>query len=205
MSDLEHAADLTILIRNPLTLLYWLYFRGLALRRYAYSIHPELDDDLKVWEVRHAVDHDPRFQALCRARWMVLAGAPLLAALLAGGAAQLAGATFAWRSSLAIVAGYTTGTLLGDLLRWFFPGNASRRLGWFLVFVVSSASIIPVVARFLPALEFLSLLALLATLSPSLDVFLVAVGVAVGVTVGVAFGVAVAVAVGVAVGVVGGV
>ena len=40
-----------ILINNPLTLLYWLFFRPLALRRYARNIHKELDEDLNVWKV----------------------------------------------------------------------------------------------------------------------------------------------------------
>lgn len=105
-----------ILINNPLTLLYWIFFRALALRRYANSIHEGLDENLLVWEVRKEVADDSRFQPLCRARWWLLATAPITAVLLWEGISNLFGLSFNWSRGLLYVLGYTAGTFLSDAL-----------------------------------------------------------------------------------------
>ncbi len=172
----RHIDPNAILINNPFKLLYWLFFRGLALRRYARSIHPDLDEDLKVWEVRHAVGNDPRFRALCQVRWWLLAGAPLAGVLLSGAIFSF-WTGFAWYPALFFSSGYTAGTLMGDTLRWWFPRRASIWLGWFLWIVFTLGVAVPVLAAWLPVLEF-SLSAIIALISPNLEFALVAVGVA---------------------------
>ena len=194
----RHIDPNAILINNPFKLLYWLFFRGLALRRYARSIHPDLDEDLKVWEVRHAVGDDPRFRALCQVRWWLLAGAPLAIVLLSGAIFSF-WTGFDWYPALFFSSGHTAGTLMGDALRWWFPRRASILLGWFqCIIVVTLVVAVPVLAALLSVLGQFSLPAIIALI-------LVAFGVAVGVAGGVAGGVAVGVAVGVAGGVAGGV
>ncbi len=176
----RHIDPNAILINNPFKLLYWLFFRGLALRRYARSIHPDLDEDLKVWEVRHAVGDDPRFRALCQMRWWLLAGAPLAGVLLSGAVFSF-WTGFYWYPALFFSSGYTAGTLMGDALRWWFPRRASIWLGWFWWIVGILGFAVPVLAAWLPVLEQFSLSAIIALISPNLEFFLVAFGVAFGV------------------------
>lgn len=117
-------------IRDPFTLLYWLFFRPLALRRYVQSIHDELDEDLEIWKVATVVGADPRFQALCRARRTLLLGAPLTATLLLGGIVSLFIPGFAWSFALLSAVGWTVGTALGD---WWLsrpPTHARKRMSW---------------------------------------------------------------------------
>jgi hypothetical protein len=115
-----------ILIDNPLKLLYWLVFRGLALRRYARSIHEDLDEDLKVWEVREEVGDDPRFRALCRARTGLLVFGPLLSVLFFGVIfAALTG--FNWNNALPITIGWVVGTFVSDEFRWRLPRQVYLR------------------------------------------------------------------------------
>ena len=154
-------------IRSPLVLLYWVFFRGLALRRYAQSIHEDLDEDLKVWQVRVTVGNDPRFRALCRARSWLLLGSPLLGTLLFGGIAALFLPGFGWSPALLAALGWTIGAAQGDWLLWRFPQRrfiAFSLLGLILVFVYAGLSLL--------ALPYLNVLA---------------VGVGVGVAFGVAF------------------
>jgi hypothetical protein len=153
----RHIDPNAILINNPFKLLYWLFFRGLALRRYARSIHPDLDEDLKVWEVRHAVGDDPRFRALCQVRWWLLAGAPLAIVLLSGAIFSF-WTGFDWYPALFFSSSYTAGTLMGDALSWWFPRRVSIWLGCYpYIIMVTLVVAVPVLAALLLVLEQFSL------------------------------------------------
>ncbi|RRR66025.1 MAG: hypothetical protein EI684_21400 [Candidatus Viridilinea halotolerans] len=132
---------------NPLTLLYWLFFKPLTLRRYAKAIHEDLDEDLQVWQVRAAVAGDPRFQALCRARRLLLLTLPLAGTLLFGGMLSLLLPDgFNWGSALLVVFGWTLGSAFSNGLLWRF---AEWIVGWlfFLLLVIFGG---PFLVRFIP-------------------------------------------------------
>lgn len=170
-----------ILINNPFTLLYWLLFRGKALRRYVGSIHEALDENLKVWEVRKEVADDPRFLALCRARWWLLTIAHITVALLLGGASILFDRTFNWAIGSLFALGHLGGAFINDALYWHFPQRASRWLTRFRWFVVLFGFGIPMLIAFLPVLESFNFGALLVASNPFVYILFLVLGVAMGV------------------------
>ncbi|NJK81350.1 MAG: hypothetical protein HC914_16260, partial [Chloroflexaceae bacterium] len=179
-----------ILITNPLKLLYWLFFRGLALRRYARSIHEDLDENLNVWEVRHVVGDDPRFRALCRARWQLLAGAPLTATVLVGLISFVLSGEFSWLRGFIASTGFSCGAFIAEALCWRFPRSAG---GWIstggLIFVLI-LTIGQMLTPSFPILQYLYLPMILDMLGLPYEIHIAVMSVAFGVAVGVAFGVA---------------
>ncbi|NJL06705.1 MAG: hypothetical protein HC911_17745 [Chloroflexaceae bacterium] len=161
-----------IQIRHPLTLLYWLFLRPLSLRRYARSIHPDLDEDLKVWEVRREVGDDPRFRALCRARWWLLATVPLLGTTFVGLIFSLWD-DFRWLPALLHSSGWTVGILTRGLLAWRFP-QQTRRWWWNGAIILLLWSVL-IILSVLPLFMGIPAEALIEA------VFIVALGVALGV------------------------
>jgi uncharacterized protein len=183
-------------IRDPFTLLYWLFFRPLALRRYAHSIHPDLDENLWVWKVRSTIGDNHCFQLLCRARWLLLAGTSSLFVALASSINLLTTAAFDWQSALLFSIGYAAGALLGDAVRWWLHNTSIRWLGWSLSFVL-------VVILVLPVFGVVQLNPLIAESGLSSDVLLFAAGLTEGTIVGLAGGVGWGMAAGIAFGTAG--
>ena len=164
-------------------------------------------NDLRVWEVSSETSNDPRFCALCQARWGLLVSIPLCAVLLVGGLSILFGVAFNWHTSLLFSASYTAGTLLGDALFWRHPRAVKWVLGWFLL-LIGSLYVVSLLTRFIPFLEPFDVLTLPNTISSASSFQTVAGGVvlgaAMGVSGGVVFGAVLGAGLGATMGVSGG-
>ncbi len=171
-------AEPSVLIRNPLKLLYWLLFCRPLLRHYIQSIHENLDEKLHIWEIWGEADTDPRLRALRWSRWGLFASAPLAGMLLVGSVCSLLAGTLNWPVALLVITGYTLGLLLSDMLAWRFPKTA----GW----------LVPVSGMLL----FIIALAIAYVLfdTPNTAIYIVistttlAIGIAIGMGSGVVFG-----------------
>jgi hypothetical protein len=122
--------------RDLLRLLYWIYFKPLTLRAYAQRIAPELDEDLKLWELSDKQRADPRVRHLLWLSLTLICGTPLVIVPIIGAVinwlAESGVPDIAFRRIPAMVAmlGWTIGSLIGFWLRWKRLRSLVNLAGW---------------------------------------------------------------------------
>jgi len=183
-----------------LRLLYWMYFKPLTLRAYARRIAPELDEDLKLWELSDEQRADPRVRHLLWLSLTLISGTPLVIVPIIGAVINwlaesgVPDIAFLRIPAMVVMLGWTIGSLIGFWLRWKRLRSLVNLAGW----GIAMYSLISLVSPFFPdsVSNLLSetLRNTIAQLPGSSDIygifFILAFGVAVGVAVGVAWTIA---------------
>ncbi len=189
-----------------LRLLYWLYFKPFTLRAYARRIDPELDADLKLWELSDEQRANPRVRHLLWLSLTLICGTPLvMAPLIGAGIHWLARAgvldmAFNWTLGMAVTFIWLIGSIIGFWLRWKRLRSLVNLAGWGVAIFLLALLVSPFFPDSIRNLFSAILKNAIAQLPGDPTLFALAGGVAFGVAFGAAFGAADSIAFGVAFG-----
>jgi AAA+ ATPase superfamily predicted ATPase len=173
-----------------------MYFKPLTLRAYARRIAPELDEDLKLWELSDDQRADPRVRHLLWLSLTLICGTPLVIVPLTGATINWLAQTgvpdvaFDWIPGMVVTFVWIIGSIIGFWLRWKRRRSLVNLAWWGIVIYVLTL----LVSRFLP--DSISnlfgeiLQNAIAQLPGSPDTYVIFWYLAVGVAVGVAWTIA---------------